>query len=248
MICTASRSPSARSVLPSSGCGTTSRATRAASRRATSPSGRRGARGVERQQLEQLLEVGQPAQRLAREQLARDDAALVEDAAEQSRPRSPLCGRSVPGEQAIDQRLVAARRRRGQIGQRRARRTASARRAGAWPDRADRRSRAGGRGPGAPRRSRRDPPGGEDRRDRRARPSASGDASADSLRVRVSDEDLARVGDLARASSAAISPAIALRQPLAHHAHRQLAPRRRPPRGAASAAACWSTGSLSLPP
>ena len=110
MIWTASRSPSARRVFPSSGSGTISFATSAGQPARDVAERARGARGVHREQLEQLLEVGRAgaAPRPANSS-RRASAALVEDSPEQPGEVAALGG-GVPGEQAIDQRLIAARR------------------------------------------------------------------------------------------------------------------------------------------
>ena len=150
------------------------------------------------------------------------------------RARSPLSAARVPGEQAIDQRVIGAgAAAAGQIGERQRRRTASARRAGASPDRADRRSRAAGRGPGAPRRVSYRPSCASSTRGDAARRERVGDLSATPCACGSARRSRARADLRPARSSSAISSAIASRQRGAHDAHRQLSSRRRPARGAA---------------
>ena len=71
-----------------------------------------------RQHLEEVPDVHQPARALAEEQLAQDDAALVEDARVEP-PERLARGGGVPGEEAREERMVAVGGDgRGEIGQR----------------------------------------------------------------------------------------------------------------------------------
>ena len=118
-----------------------------------------GARGLGGEDLEQVADVDQPTRALAEEELAREDAALVEDARVEATERLARRGR-VPGEETGEERVIALGAGGGrEIGQRE---PEERRQPGAQPlgrDRAGRRRRAGDPGPGAPRARRRDPPG-----------------------------------------------------------------------------------------
>ena len=65
-----------------------------------------GARGLGGEDLEQVADVDQPARALAEEELARDDAALVEDARVEATERLARRGR-VPGKETGEERVIA---------------------------------------------------------------------------------------------------------------------------------------------
>ncbi len=77
-----------------------------------------GARGLGGEDLEQVADVDQPARALPKEELARDDAALVEDARVEATERLARRGR-VPGKETGEERMIALGGGRGrEIGQR----------------------------------------------------------------------------------------------------------------------------------
>ena len=184
-----------------------------------------GACGLDGEDLEQLLEVGQPAHGVAGEQLTPRDAAFVEDAAEQPGQVAALGGR-VPGEQPIEQRLIGARRGRRQL---RERQREERRQPGAQP--------LGGIvrvGDGAQQIAHlprlfglvepflRRENGGDAARRQRVRHALRFLANAGE------DEDLARVAHLGSGAQPGDLVGDRGREPRPHDAHRQLAPRCRP--------------------
>ena len=248
MIWTASRSPSARSVFPSSGCGDRQPRDQAGE---TAGDVAERARGRARRPARAARTAAGswsagawPRPRTARGARGR----CRRGCARTGRARSPLSAAACQASRRSIERLIGARRRRRQI---RERQPEERRQPGAQPlggiarigDRAQQVAR-----PGAPRRSRRDPP---------ARPAPRGSpraASASATRLRLlaragQDEDLARVGARRRSGEQRRDLVGDRRgQPRAHHAHRQLLLVVGLRRVSSVSGRIRSTGSLSLPP